>query len=84
MPATEDPPTLPQTEAAVRLMMETHRVASSRPQLPEVARHRLAMFFRDYDDAVIIMRQDVPTAYATAWRAMRARERRQQERRVAV
>lgn len=75
---TSDPPTLPQTEAAVRLMLAVHRVA--RERVPPHVRHRLTRFLQDYDDAVIIMRQDAPTAYATAWRAMRARERTQQER----
>ena len=80
MPATEDPPTLPQTEAAVRLMLDVHRVAMHRPQTSPAAAFKIGQFLQDYDDAVMLLRQDAVTAYATAWRAMRARERTQQER----
>ena len=69
---------LPQTEDAVRLLLAVHAVARSRPQCPAAVRHGLARFQRDYDDAVMLLRQDAPTAYRTAFRAMRARERRQE------
>lgn len=77
MPTTEtEPATLPQTEADVRLMLGVHRIAMSRPHCSDVARHRLARFLSDYDDAVLLLGQDAVTAYATAWRAARRREMR--------
>lgn len=76
MPTTETAPALPQTEADVRRMLTIHRIASVQPQCPDVARHRLERFLRDYDDAVLLLKQDAVTAYATAWRAARRRETR--------
>lgn len=70
------PDTLPQTEDAVRLMLSVHRVAMHRPQTSPAAALRIGQFLRDYDDAVLLLRQDAPTAYATAWRAARRRETR--------
>lgn len=76
MPTTETAPALPQTEADVRLMLAVHRTAMDRPQTSPAAALKIGQFLRDYDDAVLLLKQDAVTAYATAWRAARRREQR--------